>query len=304
MKLALAFLLPLITIILAAPGISSLTGYSVISKFGIIKLMSQYSAAAYCPQNYNMCTAGVACRSGGCQMVQKASTTLRLVFNQLAANGFVVLDETHKMIVVAFRGTVEAQDFWTDIKAWGVLAPELCRDCEVHGGFWGAWKEVRMRVVNEVRALRSLKPDYMVYVTGHSLGGALAEFAALTLRDLGIPTNLYMFGSPRPGNQALADYAMSQPGENINVVSDTDHIPLFPPAFSPISPLFVLTTGKADISPSQILVQPPPARPYDVIRNKYMDRLLDFTLHRLYFGPISKCAPDDPTPGEYNSRHC
>jgi hypothetical protein len=50
-------------------------------------------------------------------------------------------------------------------------------------------------------------------ITGHSLGGALATFAAIDIkRKLDLSqrvVNFYSFGSPRTGNQAWSDYIQS-----------------------------------------------------------------------------------------------
>ena len=76
-----------------------------------------------------------------------------------------------------------------------------------------------------------------LYVTGHSLGGSLAFFAALALRrwfgiDLTLKT--YTFGSAKVGNQAFADYYKRMMGKGFtyrveNMVDSVPKIPLDPP---------------------------------------------------------------------------
>lgn len=51
----------------------------------------------------------------------------------------------------------------------------------VHSGFLGAYDSVRnkvFRVVEQLTASRSAEEPWTVFVTGHSLGGALATLAA------------------------------------------------------------------------------------------------------------------------------
>ncbi len=52
-------------------------------------------------------------------------------------------------------------------------------------------------------------PTYSLIVTGHSLGGALANLAFVDFRVAGFGTSHYSFGSPRVGNQAFSDYVKS-----------------------------------------------------------------------------------------------
>jgi predicted lipase len=63
-------------------------------------------------------------------------------------------------------------------------------------------------------------------VTGHSLGGALATFAILDLKEtfnFSNPIRFYTFGSPRVGNQNFTNYFMTHfPGDIYQRV--TNHI--------------------------------------------------------------------------------
>lgn len=51
----------------------------------------------------------------------------------------------------------------------------------VHSGFLGAYDSVKnkvFRIVDQVTASRSAEEPWVVFITGHSLGGALATLAA------------------------------------------------------------------------------------------------------------------------------
>ena len=61
---------------------------------------------------------------------------------------------------------------------------QLCPGCQVHTGFWNAWKEARPKVLPALQKAVAANPKYQVVVTGHSLGAAIATLAAAELRNL------------------------------------------------------------------------------------------------------------------------
>ena len=80
----------------------------------------------------------------------------------------------------------------------------------VHVGFLRGYLSVRTRLLTMIEALkRDEGGDWSVYVTGHSLGGALATICAADLGS-GIcaadDVVMYNFGSPRVGNLAFVKH--------------------------------------------------------------------------------------------------
>ena len=97
------------------------------------------------------------------------------------------------MLVLAFRGTQKSlDDIRTDANAGLVDAPKGGR---VHCGFLKAFQGIESHIEQTL----SEHPDLPVYITGHSLGGALAMLATryLTPNSLGAT---YTFGCPRVAN--------------------------------------------------------------------------------------------------------
>jgi Lipase (class 3) len=150
--------------------------------------------------------------------------------------GFVAVDRTHQLIVVAFRGTEDC-DLSGLAPAGNCLAgvdslvttavPQFCAGCEIGAGWLGAWNEVRGDVLEAVNAARITNPGFRVLSTGHSLGGALATVAGIELRSKGYIVDLVNsthrghvlllilalqtpFASPRIVNTALALFVSSQ----------------------------------------------------------------------------------------------
>lgn len=118
-------------------------------------------------------------------------------FNQQETQAFIAGNEA--VLILAFRGTTNLTDWMTDADIDLVGGP----GGRVHEGFNVAlnvvWREI-WSVIREQRTGRAL------WVTGHSLGAALATLAVAKLRlEKDEPVNgLYTFGSPRAGDRDFA----------------------------------------------------------------------------------------------------
>lgn len=127
---------------------------------------------------------------------------------------FFLHDPHKKQAVIAFRGTqaTVTQDVLADLD---ISAHDIGRGVMVHSGFYSALHE-RTDVVRNKNAsqllldrLDELPEGTQLFVTGHSLGGALATlFTYEVLESPGAHpyrlTGLYTFGSPALGNEAFA----------------------------------------------------------------------------------------------------
>jgi hypothetical protein len=111
-------------------------------------------------------------------------------------------------IVLAFRGT-QVDDFLSSVIDWSVDALFLpAFDAHVnlvHAGFLAAIKEVWNDIVSHVSGLQAAQARPL-WITGHSLGAALATLAANLCSDqpnqLGLK-GLCTYGSPRVGDLAF-----------------------------------------------------------------------------------------------------
>jgi hypothetical protein len=141
------------------------------------------------------------------------------------------------VVVVVFRGTrlqvhavldvaefvlINRNDLWTDSR----FLPVACRaGGRVHAGFDSAFAEISDALDVVVRTKR---PEQRLWLTGHSLGGALATLAAAHLGAARIQ-GLYTFGSPRVGNAA---FVAELPREShYRLVHRADWVPTVPPEF-------------------------------------------------------------------------
>ncbi len=113
---------------------------------------------------------------------------------------------TDDAVIVAFRGTStdsdgNRADLYTDLDNRVKLVKVNNREVGIHQGFWTAansvYPEILQRVVTEVD-----QHNKKVWLTGHSLGGAMAMVTAFRLQyQSGIPVQgLVSYGAPRVGN--------------------------------------------------------------------------------------------------------
>ena len=151
-------------------------------------------------------------------------------------SGYVAISHTLKAIVVAFRGSKNTDQVLAGFLETLVAPKTLFLNGEVQSywkrGFDVLWPSME----TEVKVLVSQNPSYQIWVTGHSLGGALASLAStwLSYNKVAPRKNiiLYTFGMPRVGDY---DYAL-QHDQLVNnswrVVNDDDLVPHFPSLLS------------------------------------------------------------------------
>jgi len=154
-------------------------------------------------------------------------------FDNRDTQGFVA--ESNDAILVAFRGTQpnRPMDWFADFRAtcdpW-----DHTNAGKVHSGFYSALRKVwGVTLANGEILPRRLvnRGSKTVWITGHSLGGALAELcAAQALFVSKIPVQgVYTFGQPRVGTKDFADAVNAKLGSGIfRFVNDRDIVPRVP----------------------------------------------------------------------------
>lgn len=124
---------------------------------------------------------------------------------------FVGFNAKQNEVVLSFRGT-NGGNFknWLTNLVYYRVQYDSVPDTQVHSGFYSAYSSISYYVIKALTDQLAKHPGARLLVTGHSMGGALALFAALDIVKKLKPSNmeLYTFGSPRVGNQAFTDFAM------------------------------------------------------------------------------------------------
>jgi len=141
-------------------------------------------------------------------------------FNKNGTQAFLAKND--EFSVLSFRGT--QPDRWEDIRTDIKVLKERTIDGKVHAGFKEAYDDLRDEILEEFRANLGEMP---LYITGHSLGAALATVAT---QELGEEFNdqiaaCYTFGSPRVGD---GKYEKSIKAPFYRIVNTTDIVTLVP----------------------------------------------------------------------------
>jgi hypothetical protein len=101
----------------------------------------------------------------------------------------------------------------------------------VHAGFLRAYLSVRQSVADVTKQIIGGDgSDWKIYMTGHSLGGALATLSTVDIsrRFASASVTAYSFGSPRVGNKAFVDLYNSLNGDSFRIVNDQDIVARMP----------------------------------------------------------------------------
>lgn len=137
--------------------------------------------------------------------------------------------------IIAFRGTEDFWDMLVDIKFVETDVPPLWsvrggfEGAKIHKGFLDRMQELQPQLLAAVDMLKS-QTHKPCYVTGHSLGAAIAVLMGVALRVEHEFKNVHMysFAGPRVGNHVFAKRYNRFVRRSYRVVNDADVIPQVP----------------------------------------------------------------------------
>jgi hypothetical protein len=142
-------------------------------------------------------------------------------------------------VVVAFRGSVTDVNWirnfdFVPTQPWPSTAPSAT----VHAGFWATYSELRSTLRSATTKALARSNQCQLWITGHSLGGALASIMSVDIHMNPLPaipgcprpitTALVTFGSPRAGNRRFAELHSSLPVPTWRIAHTEDVIPMLP----------------------------------------------------------------------------
>eukprot|EP00890_Picochlorum_soloecismus_P000103 jgi/Picsp_1/1093/NSC_04576-R1_alpha beta-hydrolase len=156
-------------------------------------------------------------------------------------------------ILIAFKGTSSMQNVKTDLDikkvihpphrrlnvhtAWGLRTTKSTP--RVHKGFYEAWckNDYNRKVMEKLQEIYDEKVEQgsdiqkkHIYITGHSLGGALAVLCAYEASVLlpDVPLTVYTYGQPRVGNRAFSYDYNSRVIDHFSIINDQDPVARIP----------------------------------------------------------------------------
>nr|CDJ80353.1 Lipase domain containing protein [Haemonchus contortus] len=155
--------------------------------------------------------------------------------NNDICSGFTAVIHGDQAIVISFRGTDTFLQLLAeaDYSAFHEKVPWIAGGYVskyFYDGFMGLWNAGMGKDFN---ALQTQYPSYKVWVTGHSLGAALASLAAsYIVASNGVPSSsvqLVTFGQPRVGDTLFAWAHNLQMSYSFRVTHYRDIVPHVPP---------------------------------------------------------------------------
>lgn len=192
--------------IIAAPTFTSQASFS---QNDAVYVLGHAAAAYFDPNTLKMWN------TGGCILCWQLGKAI--LYQPLDSSdfnfGYIVLhDNLPDTIFVSFRGTDNFWNYIQDFRA-SLMSYAACNDvnpfCKVHGGLYKGYTDIADDIVaklSNIFVAGSLtKSNAKIVITGHSMGAAMASYAAYELSLLGYyVSGVFAYGSPFPGNSNFA----------------------------------------------------------------------------------------------------
>lgn len=161
-------------------------------------------------------------------------------FDQLGTYAFLAENEGN--LIIAFRGTEtgDQTDYLTDAK---FNQTSFTEHGTAHSGFVEALAQVSSDLRQSIDERLQENPGKRVWITGHSMGGALATLFAIEHPDL--VTAVYTFGAPRAVGRQLAGHCQASL-PLFRIVNNNDLVPRLPspPFYEHIGSTYFLTAER------------------------------------------------------------
>lgn len=163
-------------------------------------------------------------------------------FHYKSLGGYVVSEDD--VAVVAFQGTDDLSEWIVNLDSLSYYTPHG----DMHEGYHRAYQHLKPQVLKLLEESQARK----IWITGHSLGGALALICAYDLitEEKIQPHGLMTFGQPMVADKYLAhhmDHLLL--GRYVHFVNEQDIVPRLPPGFAHSGTLVWFTGGEIRRSP-------------------------------------------------------
>lgn len=222
--------------------------------YDITYFYASFAATAYCHTQGEQLKLEEECESAFC----RHSSGIKILRAKRGLVSYQILeDEVNNRVMVVFKGTSNRKEWSLDtnyrLKSYKPLSIRdgitkfdfNCDGCKVHRGFMKGFKSFYRESMNFLLTTMKDRPNNSLYIIGHSLGGALAQLAAIELYLCGYNPIIINYGSPKVANYDLANWMDShfnpdialnslqtgniKPNTYFRVTTLGDIVPLLPP---------------------------------------------------------------------------
>lgn len=235
------------------------TTYSISdTQLNYLKSVIRFAAVASCPKStVKHWECGARCNN---ESTKNTKVIKVFDYHTTKTSGYIAVNHEKKLIIIAFRGSARFQNWINNIQIAQVdmqleiseATKKAFPDSEnvrVHSGFFKTYSVASEEIKKISLSLLKKYADYHLVCTGHSLGGALAVFAAIDIKEMIIAqkhknverVSAITVGEPRIGNEAFSEYfaylfptniASDTPLHKINIriVNNFDAVPHLAPS--------------------------------------------------------------------------
>jgi hypothetical protein len=151
-------------------------------------------------------------------------------YNELVIFGY---DTIYHSIFIGFRGSSNIQNWISNIKII-LIHPYADNSIAVDKGFYDLYDILKPDVMSIISDMTRKYATNKLFITGHSLGGALATICSFDIMYNEFPYDisyLITFGSPRVGNVYFSDYFNAYSIYSKRITHNYDIVPHVPEEF-------------------------------------------------------------------------
>jgi hypothetical protein len=123
----------------------------------------------------------------------------------------ITINDEQQNVAIVFRGSESLKDWYYDLQ---IYKHNLKDNIWVHSGFYKQLHadNIHLCIITKIQSIIQQHPDYKIFVTGHSLGGALATlFGYILSYEVENMITVVSFASPRIGNKPWKKSFESKP---------------------------------------------------------------------------------------------
>ena len=189
----------------------------------ILNYAVNISQAAYCLSNIDSWTCDT-CNDNNVYETKFVKN------NELVIFGY---NNPYNAMFIGFRGSSNIQNWISNIQI-SLVRPYTDTSIAVDKGFYDLYDSIKPKIITILSAMSIKYKTNRLFITGHSLGGALATICSFDILYYSFPyevSYLVTFGSPRVGNDDFSDYFNNYQIYSKRVTHYYDIVPHVPEEF-------------------------------------------------------------------------